>query len=78
MALNQTQLKNAIKKAFKDSKAAGLKDPPESEEVILEMLSQDLALAIHNFVKSGEIVGVEVGTTATAGTFKQSNTGRIE
>jgi hypothetical protein len=78
MALNKVKLKSDIKKAFEESKAAGMKTPPDDENAILEKLCVDLSNAIHAYVTGGDVVGVEVGVAATGGAFKQTKNGKVQ
>ncbi|WP_437594137.1 hypothetical protein [Sorangium sp. So ce1000] len=86
MALDQTTLQSAILAAFK--KAKNTPPPPDPsqasavQEQILTQLAQDLADAMSQFVKGGDVIGVTVDVSNTGGTKigtgTQTGTGKIE
>jgi hypothetical protein len=78
MALNKTQLRDAIKTAFQTANAAATKQPPDDPDATLDTLCLDLSNAIDTFVRGSDVVKVEVGIEATGGTYKQTNKGKIE
>ena len=78
MALNENQLKTAIRTAFKTAADAATEKPPADPDATLEKLSADLAKAIHAYLTNGDVVGVEVGVTAAGGVFKQTNNGKVQ
>jgi hypothetical protein len=85
MSLNKTDLRNAIKAAFKKAKETPPPEDPadtdQTQEKILTDLSTDLANAVEAFVLSGDVkqVTVEVKNNANTviGVGTQTGVGKI-
>lgn len=69
MAFVVTKLENDLKKVFSDMKDAG-------ENVTVDMFTDGIAQACADFVQTGSVTTVDVGTIP-AGTFTGSGTGQI-
>jgi hypothetical protein len=81
MPLNVAQLQTAIKAAF-DAASAPVKQTP-SQAPDPNQLPKDLAAAINAFIKSADIVNINVQVTDAAGnssglTGKQSGVGQVQ
>ena len=86
MPLNINTLQTAIKQAFEKAKnTPPPADPNQADQVqdeILTQLAQDLATAVNNFIRSGDVVGI---TTAVVldipnetGVGTQTGVGRVQ
>lgn len=85
MSLDVNTLRSAIFAAFKKAKETPPGDPNKADQLqaqILTQLAQNLSAAVQNFVRSGDVVQVEVQftdpTTNKLITAKQTGTGKIQ
>ena len=85
MALRKSTLQSDIRVALKAASDAANEDPVPSDSEILDLVSQKLATAIHDYVSAADVTGVQtqvtgvttnvsVGTTPVGDQFVGSGT----
>lgn len=85
MALSKSTLQADIRAALKAASDAANEDPVPSDSDILDLISQRLATAIHDYVRTADVTNVQtqvtgittdvaVGTTPVSGQFVGSGT----